>query len=153
MTEEDVKNQLGIKDFRHIKKNQLIEFVSSIPNMDREVAIKCIEQFPRFKEYSNIIVDHFYTLCDKALSEDNKDDIETYREILDELKRQLRRRKITKNDRHLIIQEMVSVGEHMDLAIERHHKHKSDILKLLAFVSSIAIATGGALLGVKMSKS
>lgn len=37
---------LAIEDFRNISKDKIMEFVSAIPNMDKEVAIKIIEQFP-----------------------------------------------------------------------------------------------------------
>ena len=53
MSENDVKSMLGISDFRSISKDQIIQFVSSIPDMDKEVAIKCIEQFPEFEKFSN----------------------------------------------------------------------------------------------------
>lgn len=46
LTEQEVKEKLGITDFRHLSKSQVIEFVSSIPNMQKDVAIACINANP-----------------------------------------------------------------------------------------------------------
>ena len=49
-SEEAVLKILDIPDFRHLTKDKAIEFVSMIPQMDPEVAIKALEQFPQLKE-------------------------------------------------------------------------------------------------------
>lgn len=46
MSEEEVLKRLGIPDFRHLSKTKAIEFISAIPQMDKDVAIKALEQFP-----------------------------------------------------------------------------------------------------------
>ena len=45
---EEVKNALKIDSFRNLSKDKIMEFVSLIPNMDKEVAINIIEQYPAF---------------------------------------------------------------------------------------------------------
>lgn len=46
MSEEEVLKRLDIPDFRHLSKAKAIEFISAIPQMDKDVAIKALEQFP-----------------------------------------------------------------------------------------------------------
>lgn len=46
MDENDVKKLLGIEDFRRLSKKQVIQFVSFIPQMEPQVVMKVIEQFP-----------------------------------------------------------------------------------------------------------
>lgn len=147
LTELEVKNKLGIDDFRHIKKDKLIEFVSTIPNMEKEVAIKCIEQFPNFKEYANTIVDHFYGLCDSAIKEDKKEDVIEYQRMLDSLHMLLEKPNISEDERRFIIETMVNVGEHLENAVEKHNKFKENIIKIASVVGLCAIAIGSALLG------
>ena len=55
-TENDVKKALAIDSFRNISKDKIMEFVSAIPNMDKEVAIKIIEQFPSYSESANNMI-------------------------------------------------------------------------------------------------
>lgn len=47
MDEAQVKEILGIDDFRKLDKNTVIKFISAIPQMNPEVAVKAIEQYPQ----------------------------------------------------------------------------------------------------------
>ena len=38
MSEKEVLQKLGIPDFRHLSKKTAVQFISSIPQMDPEVA-------------------------------------------------------------------------------------------------------------------
>lgn len=64
---EEVKNALNIENFRNLSKDKVMEFVSLIPNMDKELAMQIVEQFPSYAEYSKNIVSQLNNLCDKAL--------------------------------------------------------------------------------------
>lgn len=46
VSEEQVKDALQINKFSELSKDKIMEFVSLIPNMDKEVAIAIINQFP-----------------------------------------------------------------------------------------------------------
>ena len=155
MTQEEVKQALGITDFRSIKKEQLIEFVSAVPNMDKEVAMACIAQFPEFKDYSLTIISQLYQLCDKAIESDNKDiqqSIDGYKLILAELQKMLDKRFMSQRRKNKIIKEMVEVTDKIaDLERDKIH-FKGNVLKLAGAVGSLALALGGALLGLKISK-
>ena len=59
LTADQVKQYLNITDFRHLSKDKLIEFVSAIPEMDKDVAIRIIEQFPEFTRCATSLVDHY----------------------------------------------------------------------------------------------
>ena len=155
LSQEDVKKQLGITDFRSIKKEQLIEFVSAIPNMDKEVAMACIAQFPEFKDYSLSIVEQLYQLCDKAIESDNKDiqqSIDGYKLILSELQKQLNKRFITNRRKNRIIKDMVEVTDKIAELERDKIRFKGQVLKLAGAVGSLALALAGALLGIRISK-
>ena len=48
LSEEKVLRQLKIDDFRHLSKDTVMRFASSIHKMNPEVAKKALEQFPNF---------------------------------------------------------------------------------------------------------
>lgn len=155
MTQEEVKQALGITDFRSIKKEQLIEFVSAVPNMDKEVAMACIAQFPEFKDYSLTIISQLYQLCDKAIESDNKDiqqAIDGYKLILSELQKMLDKRFMSQRRKNKIIKEMVEVTDKIADLERDKIRFKGNVLKLAGAVGSLALALGGALLGLKISK-
>lgn len=153
LTENDVKQKLGIKDFRRINKNQLIQFVSAIPDMDREVAIACVNQFPHFKEYSLAIIDHYYALCDKAINNDGKEAIEAYQIILDELRNLLNNRKLRKQERQYIIEKMIDIGSRIEIVEDKKRGFAKHVLHTVAGVAIIGIGAAGTLLGSRINLS
>lgn len=150
LSADEVKNKLGIDDFRSIKKDHLIEFVSSIPDMDKEVAIKCIEQFPNFKESADYIVNNFYELCSSMLQEDGKTSMETCKETIEDLRELLKYDSISEEMKRFIIEKIVEISNLMASMDTDKRSFKETILKIAGTIASIAIATGGAILGVKM---
>lgn len=84
VTENEVKTALDIDSFRNMSKEKIIEFVSAIPNMDKDVAIKIIEQFPAYTESANIMLAQLNTLCNNAMKENGesqKEAIEAYKKF------------------------------------------------------------------------
>lgn len=67
VTENEVKKALAIDSFRNMTKDKIMEFVSAIPNMDKEVAIKIIEQFPTYTESANNMLAQLNTMCNNAM--------------------------------------------------------------------------------------
>lgn len=102
---EEVKNALKIDSFRNLSKDKIMEFVSLIPNMDKEVAIKIIEQYPAFIKLSESIVAQLNKMCNTALEKNEESQrltIQAYKQILDELSNQLRMEDISKEEREKI---------------------------------------------------
>ena len=96
-----------------------------------------------------------YQLCDKAIESDNKDiqqAIDGYKLILSELQKQLNKRLITQRRKSKIIKEMVDVTDKIAELERDKITFKGNVLKLAGAIGSFALAIGGALLGVKISK-
>ena len=55
MTEKDVLAKLGVKDFRSISKENIINFASMLQEMEPEVAMKALEQVPEFGEVTVLL--------------------------------------------------------------------------------------------------
>lgn len=154
-TEQEVLDKFGWKDFRNMNSKDLIKFVSSLPDMDREVAIKCIEQFPEFSKYGGKILD-IITKSFENTVKTNKDladeVIQTYRDILDSLKKELRKRNLTPEDRSRITEMMVDVADRI-AEIDKSHQHFHElIIKAVGTVGVAALAMAGALIGLKINK-
>ena len=118
--------------------------------MDKEVAIKCIEQFPNFKESADFIVDHFYKLCSDMVKDDGKDSTETCKETIEDLRILLKSDTISEDMQKYIIEKIVEISNLM-ASMDNDKRHfKETILKIAGTIASIAVVTGGAILGVKM---
>lgn len=154
-TEQEVLDKFGWKDFRNMNSKDLIKFVSSLPDMDREVAIKCIEQFPEFSKYGGKILD-IITKSFESTVKTNKEladeVIQTYRDILDSLKKELRKRNLTPEDRSRITEMMVDVADRIAEIDKTHQRFHELIIKAVGTVGVAALAMAGALIGLKINK-
>lgn len=70
INENQVKAAIGITDWRHLSKDKLMNFISILPDVDNEVAIKIIEQFPEFSKNSVEMVNIMRDVCSTALEAD-----------------------------------------------------------------------------------
>lgn len=66
MSEKKALKKLDIPDFRHMTKDKIVEFASMLPDMDPEVAIKALEQFPEFKDMAVEIVNSLRQTVEKG---------------------------------------------------------------------------------------
>jgi hypothetical protein len=139
----EVKKALNIESFRNLSKDKIIEFVSLIPNMDRDVAIKIIEQFPQYANFASSMISQLNTLCDNALKANAKsqsDVIEAYKKILDDLGELLKKDDITSEERANITEKMVMIADRISA------KDTENKAFLINAIKSIAPYAGGALL-------
>lgn len=152
LTEEQVKERLNISSFRELKKEQLIEFMSTIPDMDKETALKCIEQFPDFKEYAGNIVERYYDLCKEAIQNDAKSTIAAYTGILEDLRFMLQKEDISEDMQRFIAEQMIIVGKEIAEAEKEKRKLAHEIVRIGGALGGFALAIGGTLLGLKIKK-
>lgn len=152
LSEADVLNKLGATDFRSINKNQLIEFVTSIPEMDKEVAMKCIEQFPEFKEQSTTIVKELYKQYD-SVTDNHKAGrakaMDAYQGILDDLSKELEKSEITPEEKQELISTMIDVADKIANLQRDSDFFLEKVLHWGSGVAMFVVAAGAAVLGVK----
>jgi O-phosphoseryl-tRNA(Cys) synthetase len=49
--EDELKKALEIDTWKNLSRDKLIKFVAMMPDMDKELALKVVEQFPEFKRF------------------------------------------------------------------------------------------------------
>lgn len=150
---EEVKNVLKIDSFRNLSKDKIMEFVSLIPNMDKEVATKIIEQYPAFAKLSESMVAQLNKMCDTALEKNEESQrltIQTYKQILDELSNQLHMEDISKEEREKITKQMIEIADKISV---KDTENKAFIDKMVKYSTGFAIGAlvlGAAILGVNI---
>ena len=153
VTENEVKNALAIDSFRNISKDKIMEFVSAIPNMDKDVAIKIIEQFPTYTESANNIISQLNNLCNNAMkesSESQKESIKAYNKVLDDLGELLKKETITAEERAYITEQMVIVADRISAKDTENKDFLNVIIKSVVPVIAGALVLGVAILGVNI---
>ena len=130
-----------------------MEFVSLIPNMDKEVAIKIIEQYPAFAKLSESMVAQLNKMCAIALEKNEESQrltIQAYKQILDELSNQLHMEDISKEEREKITKQMIEIADKISV---KDTENKAFIDKMAKYSTGFAIGVvvlGAAILGVNI---
>ena len=127
-----------------------MEFVSLIPNMDKEVAIKIIEQYPAFAKLSESMVAQLNKMCDTALEKNEESQrltIQAYKQILNELSNQLHMEDISKEEREKITKQMIEIADKISV---KDTENKAFIDKIVKYGAGFAF--GVLVLGVAILK-
>lgn len=153
LNENDVKKALAIKDFRNISKEKIMEFVSLIPNMDKDVAISIINQFPTYKDFAVSTVTVLKDMCDSALEKNDSSQMETisaYRKILDDLGEILKKDDISAEERDCISDKMITIADKIALKDTENKNFIAGIVKYGAPIIGAALIIGATILGVNI---
>ena len=151
VTAEDVKNALNIDSFRNISKDKLIEFVSLIPNMDKDVAIAIINQFPAYTEMVSGMVCTLDEMCDAIMekaSDSQKESIAAYKMILADLGVLLKKENISAEERDRIAEKMILVADRISSKDSEFKSFLLDMFKAATPIIGGALVLGAVILGV-----
>lgn len=153
VTENEVKKALAIDSFRNMSKDKIMEFVSAIPNMDKDVAFKIIEQFPAYTESANNMLAQLNTMCNNAMKENGesqKEAIKAYKKILDDLGELLKKDTITAEERVQITEKMITVADRISAKDTENKDFLNGIIKYGVPIIGGALVLGAAILGVNV---
>jgi hypothetical protein len=151
LTEADVKKALNIDSFRNVPKAKLIEFVSLIPSIDKDVAVAIINQFPAYSDMVSGMVGQLGEMCDTAMdkaSESQKDAISAYKLILIELGELVKKDNISKAERDEITEKMILVADRISAKDSEYKTFLVDIVKAAAPAFFGTLLLGAVILGV-----
>lgn len=156
LTEEQVKRYLDITDFRSLSKKKIIEFVSAIPEMDREVAIKIIEEFPEFSKYAQVMVTHYITMCNSILENNGNSAqsvMNSYKHIIETLGTLITMDNISSEDRRYFAEKMVEVADKMAAFDSENKNFLAGLTKYITWFLGGCLAIGSVYLGVHIKSS
>lgn len=149
-SEEEVKKALGIDSFRSLTKDKVMKFASMIPYIDRDVAMKIIDQFPAFVDFAKNVVEYYVQMCNEIVNS-NKEAmnaaIQGYQTILDALSGKLNKETLSENDRKAITDDMFLAAEGISKIYLQNQKFLNGIitkagLGLLGLLGFVAAAIG-----------
>jgi len=153
VSESQVKNALNIDSFRNLSKDKIIQFVSLIPNMDKDVALSIINQFPAYSEMARCMVEQLGATCDTAIAENTASQstvYAAYRKILDDLGEVLKREDITAEERDSISNKMIEIADKMAAKDSESKNFLAWIVKNKEYVIGGALILGSVILGVNI---
>ena len=153
ITEEDVKNYLGVPDFRHVSKDVLVKFVSAIPYINSDVAIKIIEQYPTYSTCAQAFVQHYTTLYDNILK-DNSKSVEAamkgYQTTLDAIREMSKSEKVSPEDKRFYAEKMVIVADKMAALDAENKRYHEEMSRFVGGIIGFCLLIGASILGVNI---
>ena len=153
VSESQVKDALNIDSFRNLSKDKIMEFVSLIPSMDKDVALAIINQFPAYSEMARCMVEQLGATCDTVIAENTSSQntvYAAYRKILDDLGEVLKREDITAEERDSISTKMIEIADKMAAKDSEGKNFLAWIVKNKEYVISGALVLGAVILGVNI---
>lgn len=141
-SESEVKRELGIESWRELSKEKFMRFAAMMPDMDTEVAIKVVEQFPNFKAFATDVVDAMETTYESTLSANERGAgavHDAFADIRSILKDELDRGDLDWQQRRWIIEQIQETGRQQFLK-DTENKHFLD-----SMFGKVVVGAGGVL--------
>jgi len=121
--------------------------------MDKDLAIKIIDQFPAYAESANSMLAQLNTMCNNAMKENGESQmevIEAYKKILDDLGELLKKETITAEERLHITEQMITVADRISAKDTENKQFLKGIIKYGVPIIGGALVLGAAILGVNV---
>lgn len=153
ISEEKVKQILNIKDFRQVSKEKIAKFVAMVPNLDREVVLKIIDQFPNFTSFADKVLVNLKEIIEVSMDkmeDSEKEVVRVYEKIIDELSYQLHQDDLSPEDRKEFIDRMIDLADKINDLHQDNRRFFADNMAGFARFGMGALALGLAVLGIKV---
>lgn len=151
ISEKQLLKKLNIPDWRHMSKDKLTTFVSSLPYLDPEVAKAAINQFPNFSEFAKDMIHVIQENADKSTTSDEKTSlasIDFLQQTRDALLSRLDSENLSEKERLYILDGILELNK---MTLELNKQRQNFLLKnsamIVAAVGTLAL-TAVSILGV-----
>ena len=151
INENAVKKALKIDSFRNLSKEKVMQFASMIPYMDKEVALKIIEQLPVYADFGRAAIEQYTKACDNILEKNEENQIAVihgYQTILDVLAKKIEKEDLSEEERKAITEDMITVADKIAEADLNNKKFLEKMGHLALWGFGVAIVGLAAVLGV-----
>jgi hypothetical protein len=151
--EDEVKQALEIDSWRHLSKDKMIKFAAMMPDMDTEVALKIIQQFPAFTKFAMDAVDvmqkaHESTLSANMQSQEHVH--QAFREIREILKGELNKDGLSLEEKKYIIEQIQETGRLQFQKDSENRQFLDGVLNKILMGAGAAVALGVVFVGGKL---
>lgn len=147
ISEEQVKNALRVDSLQNLSKDKCIEFLSLIPDMDKDVAAAILNQLSLFTESVAHMVAQLNETCEKILKSNDasqKEAVDAYKKILDDLSGMLKEECISFEEKQKIIDTMIDIADRISAKDSENKQFLGKVFKCIGtavgLVSLFAIA-------------
>ncbi|MGW1809158.1 hypothetical protein [Streptomyces sp. NPDC002078] len=152
--EVEIKRALGIDTWRNLSKDKMIRFVAMMPDMDTEVALKIVEQFPAFKDFALNVVDAMKTSHESTLSanvQSQEHVHRAYQHLAETIRNELDKGDLTWEQRRELIEKEHEVAKEQSLKDSENKRFLHETYKKVLMLGAAAIVLGLAFVGGRVT--
>lgn len=137
--EAEIMRALGIDSWRNLSREKVTRFAAMMPDMDKEVALKIVGQFPVFKDFALAVAE---TLERNQLAavEGNKhsqDQVhQAWREVRAALKKELDRENLTGDERRHVLELLMETARQ---ETKKDAENKRFLAELMRYAGAAAV--------------
>ena len=149
-SEAEIMKVLEIDTWRNLSKDKILQFAALMPEMDKEIAIKVIGQFPEFRRFANDALnvleeEHTSTL---AFNKESQAEVHhAFQEVRAILASELKREDLTPQDRMIIIDKIMETANREFTKDSENKRFLDTLFGKAALAGGAAIALGIVVLG------
>ncbi|MFJ2959740.1 hypothetical protein [Streptomyces sp. NPDC087270] len=148
--EAQIMKALGIESWRNLSKDKMVRFAAMMPNMDTEVALKIVEQFPEFKEFAKDAVNAVERAHQSTLSANNQSQEHVHRawqEVRDVLRGELGKDDLSREEKKFLIEQIQETARMQSQKDSENKQFLDGALKKVLVGATAAVALGVAFVG------
>lgn len=152
-SEAEIKKARDIESWRNLSKDKMIRFAAMMPDMDREVALKIVEQFPAFKDFAMETVGVMERAQESALQNNKESQAQVhqaFQEIREILKGELAQEDLPWEQRKQILELILETGNKEFAKDTENKDFLKQIMKGVGVVAVSALALGIVFVGGKI---
>ncbi|MEE1798132.1 hypothetical protein [Streptomyces sp. JV176] len=149
-SEAQIMKALGIESWRNLSKDKMVRFAAMMPNMDTEVALKIVEQFPAFKDFAKDAVSAVERAHESTLSANSQSQEHVHRawqEVRDILKGELGKDDLSREEKRFLIEQIQETARMQSQKDSENKQFLDGALKKVLVGATAAVALGVAFVG------
>jgi len=149
-SEVQLKEKLGINNWRELSKEKLLQYMKLAPNIDKELHIKILEQVPNFIQLTNDITTNVINIAEKK-KEVSVTVLNVLRTIAESLNELIKKDNITPEERMYAIDKVIELSRIIDDIDKRNGDFFDTVVKIAAGIGGFGLAVLAVVLGIKFS--
>ena len=156
LTEEEVLKRLNIPDWRHMSKDKIMSFTSSLQCMNLEVAKEVLKKFPEFAKMCSDALTDVIKAMDEVIEHTDKNThkvLDAYLSEINTLQDELKREDLSLEDKLILNDEIKELLEKMDLVAKESNERIHELFNKVLSVVVGTVMVGGAMLGVNFKRT
>ena len=150
MSEREVLDLLKIPDFRHLSKEKVMSFASTLNYMDPETAIKVVEQFPQYAETLKAALTDYKEVVNNGLMSNDESMRQYYiaaQANISILQKELEREDLSFDERRQLLEILVKIQEALNRKDTENKKFNIKCIWLTGTFFVVVLGIAASLLG------